>query len=79
MKHLIPALAASAILITSGMAQKIGVTLSAFEHQFLVNVREAMTEKAKEMDDPCVEEDGHIQIALLISASASVVASMPGR
>ena len=49
MKHLIIALAASAILMTSGMAQRIGVTLSAFEHQFLVKVREAMTEKAKEL------------------------------
>jgi len=49
MKHLIIALAASAILMTSGMAQRIGVTLSAFEHLFLVKVREAMTEKAKEM------------------------------
>jgi inositol transport system substrate-binding protein len=49
MKHLIIALAASAILMTSAMAQRIGVTLSAFEHLFLVKVREAMTEKAKEM------------------------------
>ena len=49
MKHLMIALAASAILMTSAMAQKIGVTLSAFEHQFLVKVREAMTEKAKEL------------------------------
>ena len=49
MKHLIIALAASAILMTSGMAQRIGVTLSAFEHQFLVKVKEAMTEKAKEL------------------------------
>jgi hypothetical protein len=47
MKHLIIALAAFAILMTSAMAQRIGVTLSAFEHQFLVKVREAMTEKAK--------------------------------
>ncbi len=49
MKHLIIALAASAILMTSGMAQRIGVTLSAFEHQFLVNLRGAMTERAKEL------------------------------
>ena len=35
--------------MTSAMAQKIGVTLSAFEHQFLVKVRQAMTEKAKEL------------------------------
>jgi ABC-type sugar transport system substrate-binding protein len=49
MKHLIRAVAASAILMTSAVAQKIGVTLSAFEHQFLVKVREAMTEKAKEL------------------------------
>ena len=49
MKHLMIALAASAILMTSAMAQKIGVTLSAFEHQFLVKVREAMEEKAKEL------------------------------
>jgi inositol transport system substrate-binding protein len=50
MKHLIIAFATSVILITSAMAQKIGVTLSAFEHQFLVKVREAMTEKAKELE-----------------------------
>ena len=49
MKHLIIALAASAILMTSAMAQKIGVTLSAFEHQFLVKMRAAMEEKAKEL------------------------------
>ena len=47
MKHLIIALAASAILMTSAVAQKIGVTLSAFEHQFLVKVREAMDGKGK--------------------------------
>ena len=35
--------------MTSAVAQKIGVTLSAFEHQFLVKVRETMTEKAKEL------------------------------
>jgi hypothetical protein len=49
MKSLLIAFAASAIVMTSAMAQKIGVTLSAFEHLFLVKVREAMTEKAKEM------------------------------
>ncbi len=49
MKHIIIALAASCILMTSAMAQRIGVTLSAFEHQFLVKVREAMTERAKEL------------------------------
>jgi inositol transport system substrate-binding protein len=49
MKHSIIALTASAILMTSAMAQRIGVSLSAFEHQFLVKVREAMTEKAKEL------------------------------
>jgi inositol transport system substrate-binding protein len=47
MKHL--AITVIAILLTSAVAQKIGVTLSAFEHQFLVKVREAMTEKAKEL------------------------------
>ena len=49
MKHLAITVTASAILLTSAVAQKIGVTLSAFEHQFLVKVREAMTEKAKEL------------------------------
>ena len=49
MKHLAITVIASAILLTSAVAQKIGVTLSAFEHQFLVKVREAMTEKAKEL------------------------------
>jgi inositol transport system substrate-binding protein len=49
MKHLIIALAASAILVSSAVAQKNGITLSAFEHQFLVKVREAMTEKPKEL------------------------------
>ena len=47
MKHL--AITVIAILLTSAVAQKIGVTLSAFEHQFLVKVRETMTEKAKEL------------------------------
>ena len=49
MKHLAITVTASAILLTSAVAQKIGVTLSAFEHQFLVKVRETMTEKAKEL------------------------------
>jgi inositol transport system substrate-binding protein len=49
MKQLTIALAACALLMTSAMAQRIGVTLSAFEHQFLVKVREAMEEKAKEL------------------------------
>ena len=49
MKHLIIALAASAILMASAVAQKIGVSLSAFEHQFLVKIREAMEQKAKDL------------------------------
>jgi inositol transport system substrate-binding protein len=49
MKHLLIAFAAFASLMTCAMAQKIGVSLSAFEHQFLVKVREAMVEKAKEL------------------------------
>jgi ABC-type sugar transport system substrate-binding protein len=49
MKNLIITLAASAILMTSAMAQRIGVTLSAFEHQFLVKMRAAMEQKAKEL------------------------------
>ena len=48
MKHLAITVIASAVLVTSAVAQKIGVTLSAFEHQFLVKIREAMEEKAKE-------------------------------
>jgi inositol transport system substrate-binding protein len=35
--------------MTSAVAQKIGVSLSAFEHQFLVKIRQAMEEKAKEL------------------------------
>ena len=35
--------------MTSAVAQKIGVSLSAFEHQFLVKIREAMEEKAKDL------------------------------
>jgi len=49
MKRILIAFAAFATLVTSAMAQKIGVTLSAFEHLFLVKVREAMVEKAKEL------------------------------
>ena len=49
MKRLLIAFAAFATLMTSAMAQRIGVTLSAFEHLFLVKVREAMAAKAKEM------------------------------
>jgi hypothetical protein len=43
------AFASSAILMTSAMAQTIGVSLSSFDHLFLVTVREAMTAKAKEL------------------------------
>jgi len=43
------AFAGSAIIVTSAMAQKIGVSLSSFDHLFLVNVREAMTATAKEL------------------------------
>jgi inositol transport system substrate-binding protein len=35
--------------MSSAMAQRIGVTLSAFEHQFLVKMRAAMEQKAKEL------------------------------
>ena len=49
MKHTVLALVTSAILMTSAVAQKIGVSLSAFEHQFLVKIRQAMEEKAKEL------------------------------
>jgi ABC-type sugar transport system substrate-binding protein len=49
MKFLITALATSVVLMSSAVAQRIGVTLSAFEHQFLVKIRQAMEAKAKEM------------------------------
>jgi inositol transport system substrate-binding protein len=49
MKRLLIAFAACATLMSSAMAQKIGVSLSSFEHLFLVKVREAMREKAKEL------------------------------
>ena len=84
MKHLIIALAASAILMTSAMAQRIGVTLSAFEHQFLVKVREAMEEKAKELgvEIQFVEAQGDIgkqlnQIQTLIAQGIDAIIVNP--
>ena len=59
MKRLLIAFAACATLMSSAMAQKIGVSLSSFEHLFLVKVREAMGEKAKELGVE-VQFDGRI-------------------
>jgi inositol transport system substrate-binding protein len=80
MKHLIIALAASAILMTSAVAQKIGVTLSAFEHQFLVKVREAMTELGVQIQ--FVEAQGDIgkqltQIQTFISQGIDAIIINP--
>jgi hypothetical protein len=47
MKRILIAFVALASLMTSAMAQKIGVTLSAFEHLFLVKVREAMWKRQR--------------------------------
>jgi inositol transport system substrate-binding protein len=74
MKHLIIALAASAILMTSAMAQRIGVTLSAFEHQFLVKVREAMMEKAKEMGVQIQFEDAQGDIGKQLNQIQNFIA-----
>ena len=42
------AFAASAIMMTSAMAQKVGVSMAYFDDLFLTNLREAMTAQAKE-------------------------------
>src|SRR6476660_4719674 len=58
MKRVIITLATLAILMTSAMAQRIGVLLAYFDDVFHVTMREGMTEKAKELGVNIQFEDG---------------------
>jgi inositol transport system substrate-binding protein len=84
MKHLLIGISALAILMSSAVAQRIGVTLSAFEHQFLVKIRQAMEQKAKEMgvEIQFVEAQGDIgkqlnQIQTFISQGMDAIIVNP--
>jgi inositol transport system substrate-binding protein len=68
------AFAASAIMMTSAMAQKIGVSLSSFDHLFLVTVREAMTATAKELGVEIQFEDAQGDIGKQLSQIQNFVA-----
>ena len=61
------AFATSAILMTSAMAQRIGVSLTSFDHLFLVTVREAMTATAKELGVDIQFEDAQGDIGKQLS------------
>jgi inositol transport system substrate-binding protein len=49
MNRLLSTLAASAILLTSAMAQNIGVSLAYSDDLFLTTLRQAMEQRAKEL------------------------------
>jgi inositol transport system substrate-binding protein len=61
------AFAASAIMMTSAMAQKIGVSLAYFDDRFLVDVREAMETTAKQLGVSIQFEDAQGDIGKQLS------------
>jgi inositol transport system substrate-binding protein len=74
MKHFLIAFTVSAILMTSAMAQKIGVSLTSFDHLFLVTVREAMAATAKELGVDIQLEDAQGDIGKQLNQIQNFVA-----
>jgi inositol transport system substrate-binding protein len=68
------AFAASAIMMTSAMAQKIGVSLAYFDDRFLVDVREAMETTAKQLGVSIQFEDAQGDIGKQLSQIQNFVA-----
>ena len=67
MKRFAIAFAASAIIMTSAMAQKVGVSMAYFDDLFLTTLREAMTAQAKETGVKLQFEDAQGDIGKQLS------------
>jgi inositol transport system substrate-binding protein len=68
------AVAASAIMMTSAMAQKVGVSMAYFDDLFLTNLREAMTAQAKETGVNLQFEDAQGDIGKQLSQIQNFIA-----
>ena len=67
MKRFVIAFAASAVLMSSAMAQTIGVSMAQFDDLFLTNLREAMAEHAKELGVSIHFEDAQSDIGISVA------------
>ena len=74
MKRLAIAFAASAIIMTSAMAQKVGVSMAYFDDLFLTTLREAMTAQAKETGVKLQFEDAQGDIGKQLSQIQNFIA-----
>jgi len=74
MKHFVITLAASAIMMISVMAQKVGVSMAYFDDLFLTNLRAAMTAQAKETGVKLQYEDAQGDIGKQLSQIQNFVA-----
>ena len=74
MKHFVITLAASAIMMTSVMAQKVGVSMAYFDDLFLTNLRAAMTAQAKETGVKLQYEDAQGDIGKQLSQIQNFIA-----
>jgi inositol transport system substrate-binding protein len=74
MKRFAIAFAASAIIVTSAMAQKVGVSMAYFDDLFLTNLREAMSAQAKATGVNLQFEDAQGDIGKQLSQIQNFVA-----
>jgi ABC-type sugar transport system substrate-binding protein len=74
MKRIILTLATLAILMTSAMAEKIGVSMAFFGADFHTKMREGMTKKAKELGVDIQFEDGQSDIGKQLSQIQNFIA-----
>ena len=74
MKRLAIAFTASAIIMTSAMAQKVGVSMAYFDDLFLTTLREAMTAQAKETGVKLQFEDAQGDIGKQLSQIQNFIA-----
>ena len=74
MKRFAIAFAASAIIMTSAMAQKVGVSMAYFDDLFLTTLREAMTAQAKETGVKLQFEDAQGDIGKQLSQIQNFIA-----
>lgn len=74
MKRLVIACAATAIMMTVAMAQKVGVSMAYFDDLFLTNLREAMTAQAKATGVNLQYEDAQGDIGKQLSQIQNFIA-----
>ena len=74
MKRLVIAFAATAIMMTVAMAQKVGVSMAYFDDLFLTNLREAMTAQAKATGVNLQYEDAQGDIGKQLSQIQNFIA-----